>query len=64
LSSTSAQAHPPLTVGVTCQGQPAVAVIDQVRAISKDRLVSSVELASEEDVAAVLAALGEILEMP
>lgn len=62
--STSAQTHPPLTVPVTCQGQPAVAVIDQVRAISKDRLASPIELASQGDISTVLAALGEILEMP
>ena len=62
--STSAQAHPPVTVSVTCQGQPAVAVVDQVRAISRDRLVASIEPASAGEISAVLAALAEILEMP
>jgi mRNA interferase MazF len=62
--STAARAHPPLTVPVTCQGQAAVAVIDQVRAVAKHRLRSRIETASPTMVQAVLAALAQILEMP
>jgi mRNA interferase MazF len=62
--STSAQSHPPLTVPVTCQGQPAVAVVDQVRAIGKDRLVASIEVAPDVNISAMLTSLAEILEMP
>ena len=36
--STVACAHPPITVKVSCQGQEAVAVVDQVRAVAKHRL--------------------------
>lgn len=38
--STSAKAYPPITVPVHCQDKPAVAVIDQIRAVGKHRLKS------------------------
>jgi mRNA interferase MazF len=61
--STVAAAHPPITIRVTCQGKPAVAVIDQVRAIAKERLVERIEVAPEEQLAAVTEALAVVLEM-
>jgi mRNA interferase MazF len=61
--STAAQAHPPITVVVTCQGQPAVAVVDQVRAVAKHRLRTRIETASPEMVRTVVTALARILEM-
>ena len=61
--STGARAYPPITVPVTCQGKPAVAVIDQVRAIAKHRLRSRVEQASPEDMATVTGALGRNQEL-
>ena len=61
--STGAGAHPPVTVPVTCQGKGAVAVIDQVRAIAKHRLLERIEVAGAADVGAVAAALGEVLEL-
>jgi mRNA interferase MazF len=61
--STVAAAHPPITIRVTCQGKPAVAVIDQVRAIAKERLVERIEVAPEEQFAAVTEALAVILEL-
>lgn len=51
--STAAAAHPSVTVSVQCRGKRAVAVIDQVRAVSRERLVSKIETASGEDVLAV-----------
>lgn len=62
--STAAQAHPPVTVAVECQGRAAVAVIDQVRAVAKPRLQSRIETASPQTLQAVLSALGQILEIP
>ena len=62
--STAAQAHPPLTVAVQCQGREAVAVIDQVRAVAKQRLQSRIEIATPQTLQAVLSALGRILEIP
>jgi mRNA interferase MazF len=60
--STAAHAHPPVTVPVHCQGRPAVAIIDQIRAVGKHRLKSRIEIASDRDVNAVTRALSEILE--
>ena len=62
--STAASAHPPVTVPVHCRGRRAVAVIDQVRAVSRERLVSKIEVASTEDVLSVGEALCRILELP
>jgi mRNA interferase MazF len=59
--STAAGSHPPITVPVTCLGQPAVAVVDQVRAIAKERLHERAEVASAEDLRTVGAAVAEIL---
>lgn len=62
--STAAAAHPPVTVRVQGRGERAVAVIDQVRAVSRKRLVSRIETATAEDVLAVGEALTRILELP
>jgi mRNA interferase MazF len=62
--STAAQAHPPITVAVTCQGQAVVAVVDQVRAVAKHRLRTKIETASPTTVRAVEEALNRILELP
>ena len=62
--STAARAHPPITVAVTCQGQEAVAVVDQVRAVAKHRLRTRLETATPETLQAVVKALARILEMP
>ncbi len=61
--STVAAAHPPITIKVTCQGRPAVAVVDQVRAIAKERLVERIEVAPEDQLAAVTEALAVVLEL-
>jgi mRNA interferase MazF len=61
--SSSPREAPPLMVSVTCSGRPAVAVIDQVRAVAKERLVSRIELLSSQHLDAVEGALREILEL-
>jgi mRNA interferase MazF len=61
--STATGAHPPITVPVTCQGRAAVAVVDQVRAIAKHRLVERIGTAAEGEITAVATALGEVLEL-
>ena len=40
--STAAKSHPPITVPITCQGKPVVAVVDQMRAVAKHRLRTQV----------------------
>ena len=61
--STAAKPHPPITVPVTCQGMPAVAVIDQVRAVAKHRLQSRLESLSPKDLETITTALSTILEI-
>jgi mRNA interferase MazF len=61
--STAAKAHPPITVPVHCQGRPAVAVIDQVRAVGKHRLQTKIESLDSEDLSAITRALSTILEI-
>ena len=61
--SSSPRSAPPLMVHVTCSGKPAVAVIDQVRAIAKERLVSLIEKLAAKELASVEVALREILEL-
>jgi mRNA interferase MazF len=61
--TSSPRAAPPILVSVTCSGQPAIAAIDQVRAVSKERLVSHIENLSAEELESVEDALREILEL-
>ncbi len=61
--STSARAHPPITVKVHCQGKPVVAVVDQLRAITKERLKSYIEKAQPEEIDDVVTALMTLLEI-
>jgi mRNA interferase MazF len=61
--STTARAYPPITVPMTCQGETAVAMIDQIRTVAKYRLHSKIETASPARVQVILTALAQILEM-
>jgi mRNA interferase MazF len=61
--STAAKSHPPITVSVTCQGESAVAVIDQIRAVAKRRLKSKLEAMTPDDLAAISRAISTILEI-
>lgn len=61
--STSPLASPPLMVAINCAGRAAVAVIDQIRAVSKDRLDKPISKISTEEFAAVEEALRSVLEL-
>ena len=61
--SSAAKPHPPITVPVTCQGKPVVAIIDQVRAVAKHRLKSRIEAASNKDIRAVTEGIITILQL-
>jgi len=61
--STAAKPHPPITIPVTCQGNAAVAVIDQIRAVAKHRLKSKVEDLSADELEEVSQAVSAILEL-
>lgn len=59
--SSAFLAHPPISVHVSCAGIPAVAVVDQIRAIAKQRLRSRIGLVSESEMEAIGQALRQIL---
>jgi mRNA interferase MazF len=61
--SSSPTAHPPIHVAVRCGGKPAVAVVDQIRAISKQRLQRHMGSLSEGEVDSIGRALQQILEL-
>jgi len=61
--SSSPSAYPPIRVAVTCEGRSAVAVVDQIRAIAKQRLRSRIGLARADQIQAVEDALKQILEL-
>lgn len=61
--STAPQASPPLLVPVRCGGRDVVAVIDQVRAVSRIRLDKCLGELSPEHLEAVEWALRDVLEL-
>ena len=61
--STAAKPHPPITIPVNCQGRPAVAVSDQIRAVAKHQLQSRIESLDSKDLSAITRALSTILEI-
>lgn len=61
--SSSPAAHPPIMVAVKCVGNAVVAVVDQVRAVSKERLRNIMGSLGERDMKAIENALKEILDL-
>lgn len=61
--STAAKPHPPITLEVSCQHKPVVAVIDQIRAVAKHRLSSRMDVLSPKDIDAIADAIATILEL-
>ena len=61
--SSAPQAAPPLLVPVACAGRRAVVVVDQVRAVSKERFLRRMGELSVPDLAAVEEALRLVLEL-
>lgn len=61
--SGSARPHPPITVPAACQGRLAVAVIDQVRAVGKHRLLSRIESMPADALRGVSDALATALKL-
>jgi mRNA-degrading endonuclease toxin of MazEF toxin-antitoxin module len=62
-SDAAAKPHPPITVPVSCQGRSAVAIIDQLRAVAKHRLVSRIEMLDGTELDSVVNAVAAILEI-
>jgi mRNA interferase MazF len=61
--STAAKAHPPITVLVNCQGGAAVAIVDQIRAVSKNRLRKKIEALPPTMLDEICQAVSTILEI-
>ena len=61
--STAPQAAPPVLVPVVCAGRRAVAVVDQIRAVAKERLTRHMGEVSAADLASVEDALRMVLEL-
>jgi mRNA interferase MazF len=59
--SSASAAHPPISANVSCGGKPAVAIVDQIRAIAKQRSRSRIGLLSEPEMEAIGQALRQIL---
>ncbi len=61
--SSSPKASPPILVAVNCAGKPAVAVVDQIRAIAKERLQNRLGVLTEPEMDAIGEALQRVLEL-
>ena len=61
--SSAPQPSPPILVPVRCEGRDAVAVTDQIRAVSKERLDRRMGTISSEHLEAVEHGVRDILEL-
>ena len=59
--STSPTPHPPLLIPVTSGGKRVVAVVDQIRAVAKERLVKRLDQLPLADMAALEHAIQQVL---
>jgi mRNA interferase MazF len=61
--SSSPKASPPILIPITCDGRPAVAVSDQIRAVAKERLRSRLGAVAEEELAVLADGLRQIMQL-
>ena len=61
--STGPQAAPPLLVPVSCAGKSTIAVVDQIRAVAKERLHGRLDELSPRDLFKLEDALRMVLEL-
>jgi mRNA interferase MazF len=61
--SSSPKPSPPLLIPLMCAGRAAVAIIDQIRAISKERLDRIIGSVSNQEIEAVENGLRRVLEL-
>ena len=61
--SRAPASSPPLLVPLTCEGQAAVAVTDQIRAVTKERFLQRIESISAQQLRDVEEGLRAILEL-
>lgn len=62
--SNSAKSFPPVVVAMPSAGPDSVAVVDQMRAVDKRRFVSAKGFLSTNDLEALEAAIGRVLDLP
>ena len=60
--ASAPQAAPPLLMPVVCAGRSAVAVVDQIRAVAKERFMRRLGELSAEEFVAIEEALRMVLE--
>ena len=61
--SSAPRASPPILVPVTCEGRPAVAVSDQIRAVAKERLRGLLGVVDEDEMAALEDGLRKVMHL-
>jgi len=61
--TTGGNGKPPLNIPITSSDRPSFAVIDQIRALDKNRLVKPMCTLSATEMEAVEDALREVLEL-
>ena len=61
--SSSPKASPPILIQISCAGQPAVAVSDQIRAVAKERLRSRLGVITAEEMATLEGGLRQIMQL-
>ena len=61
--SSSPKASPPILIPISCEGQPAVAVSDQIRAVAKERLRSRLGIVTTDEMAALEDGLRQIMQL-
>jgi len=61
--SSSPKASPPILIRITCDGRPAVAVSDQIRAVAKERLGSRLGTVTGDEMLALEDGLKQIMQL-
>jgi mRNA interferase MazF len=61
--SGSPKASPPILIPISCDGNPAVAVSDQIRAVAKARMRSRIGVVATDEMAALEDGLRQIMQL-
>ena len=61
--SSSPKPGPPIMIAITCDGRPAVAVSDQIRAVAKERLRGRLGVVAQEEFALLEEGLRQIMQL-
>ena len=61
--SSSPKAYPPIGIRVLCAGRPSVAVIDQIRAVAKERLRERIGVAGHAEMAEIGRSVRAVLDL-